>query len=260
MSNRILKFLPALLLLLPGCILAGGGSTAAVQDLEASRTRWNALDWENYDMRIRRMCYCVGAGEYDVMVRNDSVVYAQSVEEQEYRLDPAWWNEVFPTVDGLIDMAERAQREAGSVEIAWDANGWPTTLSIDWITQAIDDEMYFAVESVTQAPEGEVADIARGATADLMGLGIRFDGIESDSRCAADVQCIWAGEAKARLHVTAPGSQPADLVLSDRPGEENVVHVGSVTLRLLLVTPYPQQAGVEIPADSYVVRILAERS
>lgn len=261
MLPRTLAMLPALLL--SGCIVAGGGTSTEMQDIENARLRWNGLEWENYDMRITRSCFCMGAGAYDVQVRDDSVVFARPVEDQGYRIDPAWWSELFPTVDGLLDMAERAEREAGNVEVAWDENGWPTTLNIDWIEQAVDDEMYYAVEWVTEAPDGDVADVRHGATVNLLGLSIRFDGIVSDSRCPGDVQCIWAGEASARFTVTPPGGQPVEVVLSDNPTVENQtgrVVVGGVALRLLVVTPYPQQAGVEIPAGSYQVRILAEKA
>lgn len=249
--------------LVSGCILAGGGSSAAVQDLEAARSRWRAQDLENYDMRMRRMCFCVGAGEWDVMVRGDSVVFAAPVEDQGWRLDPSWWSEILPTVDGLLDMVARAERDADQVTVSYDEDGWPTAVDIDWIAQAVDDEMSFAVTSIVEAPAAEVVDLPFGSNARLMGLDVRFDGIEADSRCAADVQCIWAGEARAQLTVTPTGGTPASVVLSDHPAAEgatNRVVIAGVAFRLLVVKPYPQRAGEAIPDASYVIRILAERA
>lgn len=261
---RTPSLLLALLLpLFSGCIVAGGGSATAFQDLEVARSRWRSLDLENYDMRMRRMCYCVGAGEWDVMVRGDSVVFAAPVEDQGWRLDPSWWSEVFPTVDGLLAMVERAEREADQVTVTYDENGWPSAVDIDWIAHAIDDEMSWALTSVVEAPPAEVVELPAGGSAVLMGIDVRFDGIEADSRCAADVQCIWAGEARARFVVAPSTGDPVVLVLGDNPAAESTANrtvVDGVTLRLLLVKPYPLRAGEEIPAASYVVRILAERA
>ena len=35
-----------------------------------------------------------------------------------------------------------------------------------------------------------------------------------DDRCALEVKCVWAGEAKVTLRTSAPGSDPASLVIS----------------------------------------------
>jgi len=52
---------------------------------------------------------------------------------------------------------------------------------------------------------GELFTLAVGATATVNGdrFAVRFDGIEGDSRCPGDVNCIRAGEAFAVLTVTS---------------------------------------------------------
>jgi hypothetical protein len=56
---------------------------------------------------------------------------------------------------------------------------------------------------------GEEAEVATGTK-------LRFDRIVSDSRCPAGVQCVWAGEVRIALSLSAPGgSQSVELSEKD---------------------------------------------
>ncbi len=50
--------------------------------------------------------------------------------------------------------------------------------------------------------------LAIGQTAKISGenLSIEFIDVTTDSRCASDVQCVWAGEVKVLLGITVNGS------------------------------------------------------
>jgi len=52
-----------------------------------------------------------------------------------------------------------------------------------------------------------------GQTVEVSGTVIRFDGVNSDSRCPSDVTCVWAGNAEVRMTIgPAVGEGPTHLV------------------------------------------------
>lgn len=82
-------------------------------------------------------------------------------------------------------------------------------------------------------------------------LMIRFLDIQSDSRCPIDVQCIWAGEAEARLGLqlaTDAGSTGlfTEMLLVKGAGDDASVKVfkaskdASYSIKLIRVDPYPR--------------------
>ncbi len=79
-------------------------------------------------------------------------------------------------------------------------------------------------------------------------LTVRFDRVLEDSRCPAQVDCVWAGQARIALVVQSGGAPPQTVELSTYPASDATgptagVGMHSVTLRAL--DPYPQS-----PQDS----------
>lgn len=81
---------------------------------------------------------------------------------------------------------------------------------------------------------GRPFDLHPGDQAVLAGGGtLRYVGLVNDSRCAPDVQCIWAGDAEIALEWAAPASAAARFSLHTTPGRNgNALGAGRV-LRLL---------------------------
>ena len=70
--------------------------------------------------------------------------------------------------------------------------------------------------------------IALGETETVDGLAITFDAVLMDSRCPADVVCVWAGIARVTLTLEGEGY---DLTVVDRQhAEENGVRVGNAVV------------------------------
>lgn len=256
---RTLLLIP-LLALAAGCTLFGPASDDDVGDLSEARARWAARGWSDYDLRIMRGCFCLGAGEFDVWVRDDAVAAVWGVENQSTEVRSDQWA-YFPTMDDLLDLVDRALREADEVTVAWDDRGWPSRIDIDWYRDAVDDEISYRIDAVERASEGEVVILAPGDR--LLGDGwtVRFDEIAEDSRCPGWVLCVWAGQAVARFTLTVPGEAPTPFELTDIPALRSDVRsrvVGSRRVTLLAVDPYPQNPEEPIPADDYRVRLLVE--
>jgi hypothetical protein len=113
----------------------------------------------------------------------------------------------------------------------------------------------------TQAARvGREFKVRGGRTVTLEGgrLRVRFASVASDSRCPADVDCVWAGNAELLIEVGArSGSGKKTLRLNtnaspERPGEGKY---GRYTVKLLGLTPQPR-AGRKIKAGEYTAALL----
>jgi ABC-type glycerol-3-phosphate transport system substrate-binding protein len=89
-------------------------------------------------------------------------------------------------------------------------------------------------------------------------LKITFEAITADSRCAPEVNCVWEGDALAKLQ-TAIGSQPpAEYELHTNTGFATQVDTGGYRIRLTAVAPGPHQ-GVVIDPGAYVITLIVTR-
>ena len=84
------------------------------------------------------------------------------------------------------------------------------------------------------------------------GLKIAFVELVEDSRCPADVQCVWAGNAKIKVRVTKNGkSQVLDLEMVSRGMKPNY---GNYRIKLKALTP-ELRSNVRINRNAYVATI-----
>jgi len=88
-------------------------------------------------------------------------------------------------------------------------------------------------------------------------LKITFLGITEDSRCPADVECIWEGRAVAQFEFAKGGEVVVDSLatLSSAATPSDATTVFGQTVKLLEVTPYPQTTA-PIPHGDYQVKIV----
>jgi len=108
-----------------------------------------------------------------------------------------------------------------------------------------------------ESPTGPSAPVGRefllrvGDTAAVegAGLGVRFDGVTSDSRCPSNAICVTLGDAVAVFTVTGGGERET-VVLHTEPGDGQREQLGAWTLRLVRLDPYPY-AGSPISASDY---------
>ncbi len=86
-------------------------------------------------------------------------------------------------------------------------------------------------------------------------LSIHFAGYR-DTRCPSDVQCAWAGEARAFFWVSGAGIPPQVLVLpwdgSGQPGRATQ-RLGPFRFTLVSLEPRPLANGTVNPADYVAV-------
>ena len=95
---------------------------------------------------------------------------------------------------------------------------------------------------------GESASDANGS------IKITFIEVLEDSRCPADVMCIWAGQVNVLIEV-AYGTEIQQYTLTGHTlleGDVNSITVGEHTITLVQVDPYPLASQPTEPADYQV--------
>ncbi|HVF40501.1 MAG TPA: hypothetical protein VM939_11435 [Gemmatimonadaceae bacterium] len=99
---------------------------------------------------------------------------------------------------------------------------------------------------------GTQFDLSAGQAARISGtpITIHFRRVAEDSRCPVDVQCVWAGNGKAEVTLTATGFAKSDAVLNTGIEPLAVTYAG-YRISLPGLKPAPR-AGVTIPAGNYV--------
>ena len=111
------------------------------------------------------------------------------------------------------------------------------------------------VDTAVVANPGAEFNLALGKTAALSGSAYRitFNRVTEDSRCAVDVQCVWAGDAKIEL-IVSRSSAPANIVLVGLTPPNNEVTSGDVRIRFVALAPAAR--STEPPASrAYVARL-----
>ncbi len=102
-------------------------------------------------------------------------------------------------------------------------------------------------------------EMAIGDSAQLEGTPYTLEmlSLETDSRCPAEADCIWAGEVKVRAALHAdPGLGIPDMELT--LGTTSATVAGGVSLQITSVAPVAH-AGVAIPASAYRLTITADQ-
>lgn len=91
-------------------------------------------------------------------------------------------------------------------------------------------------------------------------LRIKFVEVKEDSRCPADVKCVWAGNAAVRLDVSIRGRGSKSLTLNTNSSsslvDENLYR--GYRVKLVELIPYPR-SNRKIAAGDYIVTLLVNR-
>ena len=128
-----------------GCQIAGPDDPRN-EDISTQKEKWDDFQDGTYSFLFNRGCFCAVGGEHFVQVIDGVVIDAfrtwdnQPVESH--------FLQYIETIDALFEMIERARREAHSLDVEYSEYGYPTLLSIDWIKNAVDDEIHFQVSNV----------------------------------------------------------------------------------------------------------------
>ena len=95
------------------------------------------------------------------------------------------------------------------------------------------------------------------------GLGVEFVDVLQDSRCPADVVCVWAGQAVVLVAVTSDGEDLGrhEFTLEGGAEDSEGKTVGQYSVKLTALDPYPDTAGASNPLDEsdYIATLVVAR-
>lgn len=144
MKTKIITLLFALVLALSAC---SGGSV-----VQQNRERWEEQNIDHYRFTVVVSCFCPFAGaEATYEVQNGQVVYESVQAAPDREIDPAQVGEFYQpynTIEKVFAYLEEATNEADETTVEYDPTyGFPTNISVDWIKEAVDDEMYLTLSN-----------------------------------------------------------------------------------------------------------------
>jgi hypothetical protein len=101
------------------------------------------------------------------------------------------------------------------------------------------------------AVAGQPFDLKAGAVSTLPdGTRLRFERVQSDSRCPMDAFCVWAGDATVMVTLNPTRGASESRELHTQPTESQISYA-NYTIVLKALAPYPRSSQ-EISADRYV--------
>lgn len=133
------------------CVSVALGLAACSDDPdgpEDQRALWRELGIVSYEIDLAISCFCPTPHLVTVAVENDVIVGVTDLETGD-QLDASQFAR-FYTVEQLFNLIERAEREADQFEVEYHGElHHPTSIDIDWIENAIDDELAVQASGLT---------------------------------------------------------------------------------------------------------------
>lgn len=109
------------------------------------------------------------------------------------------------------------------------------------------------------AVAGQPFELKAGATSRLPGgTSLKFDRVQSDSRCPLDAICVSAGNATIAVTLTGQKGAPAPRELHTQPNGSRISY-GGYTIALTELQPYPRASQPTNPADYVATFVVTVR-
>lgn len=155
MNRTIILFilLPALFLIYSCDSIVDGRKG---DDFRANKNLWQKQNVENYSFEFSKLCYCGGLfNPTKIIVKADTIYAILDPETGEPLRDPqtdelvlSKYPDSFLTIDELFEVIENAREKADKLTVEYDQNlGYPTSVGIDYIKEAIDDEVTYKIDN-----------------------------------------------------------------------------------------------------------------
>jgi hypothetical protein len=151
---RLIPLPLLLLLLLSACDVVDPDSVweMELERLELNARLWSSTQPAHYAYFLERLCFCGTEVTRRVRIEvvNGAVVsrtYAETGQPV-----TAQWQALFPAMEGVFQILREAlEREAADFDADYDPNrGYPRTVAIDYIENAVDEELSLRLTGFTE--------------------------------------------------------------------------------------------------------------
>jgi len=144
MKTKSLSLLFVLVLILSAC---GGGSA-----FQQNKDKWEAQNINHYRFTVVASCFCIIAGaEATYEVQNGQIVNESIHAAPDRPVEQAQASEFYQpynTIEKVFDYVEKAINEAEETTVEYDqTHGFPTNVTVNWVIQAADDELYLTLSN-----------------------------------------------------------------------------------------------------------------
>ena len=148
MKTKIITLFFILVLTLSAC----GGSA-----FQQNQKNWEGQNINHYRFTVAVSCFCPFANvEVTYEVLNGQVVNQSVRSSPDNPVDEALVSDFYQsynTIEKIFDYVGGAINDADETTIEYDPTyGFPTDISVDWIKQAVDDEMYLTLSNFKVLP------------------------------------------------------------------------------------------------------------
>jgi len=160
--EKMKKLLLLVLTLVLGACATIANAGEPKSEVEQARDKWQAANISHYQINVDVSCFCAFHDEMPLIVevKDGEVISLKSATGKELNPVNLQYYERYLTIDKLFNEIEKGFQTEGSdqgpadkVEVQYDETyGFPKTTNIDFVEQAIDDELYITVSDFQQLP------------------------------------------------------------------------------------------------------------
>ena len=138
----------AALALSAACGLVTGTSDDDEDELREAQTRWSSGRVQDYTVVVQHLCFCGYVRPVRITVRSGAIVSSVDAETGE----PVPTYATVRDVPGLFTLIRKAIDEgADRLEVTYNSQlGYPTFINIDYIVNAVDDELQVKTSEFAQ--------------------------------------------------------------------------------------------------------------
>lgn len=142
-----------------GLVILGLVSCSKISksDLEVEQAKWDALTATKYAYDYNTSCFCGGIDALParIVIENNVITEVLDIQTGQAKtygnstpIIDSLSGTIIKKVDELFDIIEDARKDADDLEVTFDeTNGFPTLISIDWIEDAVDDEISYTISN-----------------------------------------------------------------------------------------------------------------
>ncbi|HUF00028.1 MAG TPA: DUF6174 domain-containing protein [Anaerolineales bacterium] len=147
-------FFIVMALILTACSV--GNALGSQSEIEQNKEKWQDANISHYRYYLSISCFCIFSQDMPLVIEVQDGEIVSMEYQSGKEIDPANLElfEKYATIDRLFAELEADMNgEADKVMVEYDSTyGFPTQVTIDFVEEATDDELYLTISNVEELP------------------------------------------------------------------------------------------------------------